>query len=304
MDMPDNNKEETVNLDLTDLKLFIKIAESPSLTQGARRACLSPGAASMRIKSMETELGEGLFHRQSKGLVLTLAGQRLLVHARKILRQLDVLKAEFVQHEEATASMRMYVAGFSALEATQRRLVRYLAEHANIAIDLQECTAGDIVRGIREGAVDMGVVAGTGPVEGCACIALPEQCYVAVLPRQHALAASASLRLGDVLRYPQVGLATDSALCRLIEQQALADGSQALFRIKVSGGESLCRMIAEGVGIGVAPDTAVQPYLDSCALVTRRLDEGWAQQRHMVLLRHFEHMPRHVTELVSCLSAA
>lgn len=56
-----------MNLDLTDLKLFIKIAESPSLTQGAKRACLSPGAASMRIKSMEAELGEGLSIASTKG---------------------------------------------------------------------------------------------------------------------------------------------------------------------------------------------------------------------------------------------
>lgn len=294
-----------MNLDLTDLKLFIKIAESPSLTQGAKRACLSPGAASMRIKSMETELGEGLFHRQHKGLVLTLAGQRLLIHARKILRQLEVLKAEFDHREEPDgASMRMYVAGFSAFESTQRRLVRYLADHANVAIDLQQRTTGDIVRGIREGAVDMGVVLGSDPVEGCASIALPVLNYVAVLPRHHALAVSASLRLGDVLRHPQVGLASDSALCRLIEQQADIDGLAAQFRIKVSGAESLCRMIAEGVGIGIASDAAVQPYLDGCGLVARRLDETWARQQHMMLVRHFERMPRHVTELVSCLSAA
>ncbi|MBF2967302.1 LysR family transcriptional regulator, partial [Pseudomonas aeruginosa] len=38
-----------MHFDLADLRLFIHIAESPSLTQGARRAFLSPAAASARV---------------------------------------------------------------------------------------------------------------------------------------------------------------------------------------------------------------------------------------------------------------
>jgi DNA-binding transcriptional LysR family regulator len=42
-----------MHFDLADLRLFIHIGESPSLTQGARRAFLSPAAASARIKALE-----------------------------------------------------------------------------------------------------------------------------------------------------------------------------------------------------------------------------------------------------------
>ena len=41
-----------MHFDLPDLRLFIHIAESPSLTQGARRASLSPAAASARVKAV------------------------------------------------------------------------------------------------------------------------------------------------------------------------------------------------------------------------------------------------------------
>lgn len=43
-------QETSMHFDLADLRLFIHIGESPSLTQGARRAFLSPAAASARIK--------------------------------------------------------------------------------------------------------------------------------------------------------------------------------------------------------------------------------------------------------------
>ena len=47
-----------MHFDLADLRLFIHIGESPSLTQGARRAFLSPAAASARIKALEAEVAE------------------------------------------------------------------------------------------------------------------------------------------------------------------------------------------------------------------------------------------------------
>ena len=45
-----------MHFDLVDLRLFIQIAESPSMTQGARKAFMSPAAASARIKSLEESL--------------------------------------------------------------------------------------------------------------------------------------------------------------------------------------------------------------------------------------------------------
>ena len=49
-----------MHFDLVDLRLFIHIAESPSLTQGARKAFISPAAASARIKSLEENLASRL----------------------------------------------------------------------------------------------------------------------------------------------------------------------------------------------------------------------------------------------------
>ena len=40
-----------MHFDLVDLRLFIHIAESPSLTQGARKAFISPPAASASVST-------------------------------------------------------------------------------------------------------------------------------------------------------------------------------------------------------------------------------------------------------------
>ena len=77
-----------MHFDLVDLRLFIHIAESPSLTQGARKACMSAAAASARIKHLEESFANRLLYRDSRGVELTPSGKLFLQHARVIMRHL------------------------------------------------------------------------------------------------------------------------------------------------------------------------------------------------------------------------
>jgi DNA-binding transcriptional LysR family regulator len=61
--------------DLTDLRLFILIAELKSLTRSAERMHLSLAATSNRIKELESRFGMRLLYRENKGVQLSPAGQ-------------------------------------------------------------------------------------------------------------------------------------------------------------------------------------------------------------------------------------
>src|SRR5437899_9085009 len=98
-----------MHFDLADLRLFVHIAEAQNLTKGAGRACLSPAAASARLKALEGQLGSRLFYRDSRGVELTSAGETLMRHARVILRQVEHLQSEFAAYgADAVGSMRIF----------------------------------------------------------------------------------------------------------------------------------------------------------------------------------------------------
>lgn len=67
--------------DLTDLRLFIAIAELKSMTRAAERMHLLLGAASSRVKKLESRFGVRLLYRENKGVQLSPAGETLLAHA-------------------------------------------------------------------------------------------------------------------------------------------------------------------------------------------------------------------------------
>ena len=93
-----------MNFDIQDMQLFLKIADTGSLTQGARERARSLSAASARLRSLEDQLGARLFYRESSGLTLTSAGETLLSHARRIVHEYEITRAYFSNRERKGAS--------------------------------------------------------------------------------------------------------------------------------------------------------------------------------------------------------
>ncbi len=64
-----------MRLDLADLRLFIAIVDTGSITGGAANAHLALASASERLRKMEAEIGVPLLHRHARGVTMTEAGR-------------------------------------------------------------------------------------------------------------------------------------------------------------------------------------------------------------------------------------
>ena len=83
----------SIRFDLTDLRLFVHVAEAGSITHGAARANMTLASASERIRAMEDALSAPLLERNRRGIRLTSAGTVLLHHAWIVSQQLEQLRA-------------------------------------------------------------------------------------------------------------------------------------------------------------------------------------------------------------------
>ena len=77
---------------ILQLTYILKIAETGSMNKAAEQLYISQPALTSAVKELEKELGIALFHRTSRGIVLTGEGEDLLVYARQILQDCEVLK--------------------------------------------------------------------------------------------------------------------------------------------------------------------------------------------------------------------
>lgn len=85
-----------MSYDLTDLKVFVAVAEEGNVSRGAERCHLAPSSASLRVKNLEDSVGVTLLSRHPRGVALTAAGQVLVEHARRCLAQLDQMRSDLL----------------------------------------------------------------------------------------------------------------------------------------------------------------------------------------------------------------
>jgi DNA-binding transcriptional LysR family regulator len=148
-----------MRFDLTDLKLFVHIADSGSITAGAALMHLALPSASARVRGMEEALNVPLLQRGRRGAEPTEAGRTLLQHARIILRQVDDMQADLAQFATGLKGQVRLLCNTSAMtEFLPDALAAFLAAHPQLSINLEERLSRDIVQAVADGAADIGII--------------------------------------------------------------------------------------------------------------------------------------------------
>ncbi len=81
-------------VDLNDVALFVQVAAAGSFAEAARRAGIPSNTASRRIQQLEEQLGLRLFHRSTRKLTLTDAGESFYARS---AREVEALSAAAVE---------------------------------------------------------------------------------------------------------------------------------------------------------------------------------------------------------------
>lgn len=298
-----------MHYDLTDLRLFVAIAEAQNLTHGAERAHLAPSSASHRLRRLEAALGTPLFVRRARGVEPTRAGEALLRHARLVFARLEQMHADLAPF---AAGVRGHVALWANTHATHSflpgDLAGFLRAHPQVGVTLEEHTSPEIVMAVARGEVEVGVVAGRG--EGAEVEAeielIPYRAdrLVLITPATHPLAAKASTRFADVLDHSFVMLHAGSAIHTFTTNAATALGRHLDVRIQVRSFEAVCRMVGAGVGLGLVPRSAVSTGGLGEAPTVVELDESWAQRDLQICIRQRARLSGFAAALVDSLAGA
>ena len=142
----------SMRFDLVDLQLFIAVAETRSITNGAQRLHLALASASERIKGLEQALGVALLTRGRRGVELTPAGESLLDHARIIIHHVEAMRGDLMAFARGVKATVRFLANTSGLsEYLPKTLAAFLGLHPHISVDVEERESGDIAHAILTG---------------------------------------------------------------------------------------------------------------------------------------------------------
>jgi DNA-binding transcriptional LysR family regulator len=289
--------------DLTDLQLFIHVAEASNITHGARRSNMSLAAASERIREMEATLGTGLLVRGRRGVQLTAAGSSLLHHARAVSEQLQQMRGELDGYAKGLrGNVRLLVNTVAMLEYVPALLPGFLARQKNIDVDLEEAKSPDIMRTVAAGRADIGIVAGAiDPEMQLETFPFAQNVLVLIAPKRHPLAGKRRVAFVDTLNYEYIGLDSTSALQTFVNRQAERLGRQLKVRVRLSSFDVICQMVEAGTGLAIVPRAAALRWRRLASFSIVPLTDGWVVRHLTLCVRSLRSANPHARRLLTHL---
>lgn len=291
-----------MRFDLTDLRLFLLVAERGSITHGAELAGLALASASARIKGMEERLGAPLLERRRRGVVPTAAGQALLHHARAVQNQIEAMAGDLGAYAGGLrARVRLMANTAATAELLRDILPAFLVAHPGIDVDLDERPSHEIAEAVASGAADLGIAAtwaGLSHLEQKPFFI--DRLVVIVARDWPALSDLHAVNLADILGESFVGLGLGHALQEHITRQAARLGGHLHIRIRVPGLDNVCRLVAQGAGIAIVPESAARR--SARRLRSLRLTDDWATRQLNLCARDFDELTPQAKLLAAALA--
>lgn len=123
---------------LQELDIFVRTADSGSLSATARALGLTPAAASAALKRLEAELQVPLFVRSTRSLRLTQQGEQFLLQCRPALEMLQQAGAQLAQGERGVqGTLKLAAPSDFGRHVLLAWLHRFQQQHPGVALRLQ-----------------------------------------------------------------------------------------------------------------------------------------------------------------------
>jgi DNA-binding transcriptional LysR family regulator len=271
-------------LDLTSLRLFVAVCQEQNIARAAEREFIASSAVSRRIAEIEAVIGLPVIQRQSRGITVTPVGETVLRYALAIIGNIEQMSAELSRFSSGAKGRVRVVANLSSI-------VQFLPEDVaafgrvfpEVSIELEEENSADVLRIVDEHGADFGICNPVAGSEAFEQVPYREDRLAVLVPGGHRLASVPRVAFAELLGDSFVGLRSESALTKLLAQQAASAGRQLDVKIRVSSLDALCRMVHAGLGIAIVPEQVGLLYLNALDVRLLSLSDVWAV-RHLIMI--------------------
>lgn len=289
-------------LDLTSLRLFVAVCQEQNIARAAEREFIAPSAVSRRIAEIEALIGLPVIERHARGITVTAVGEAVLRHALAIIGSIEALSAELSRFTSGARGNVRLVCNLGAIvQFLPEDLAAFGRVYPDIGIELEEQHSPEVLRMVGERSADFGICNAIQGVEQFVSLPYREDQLCVLVPRGHALASAQQVRFADLLGETFVALRDESALSRLLAEQAARLNEALKIKIRVASLDALCRMVHVGLGIAVVPRQVGELYLNTLDVVARPLSDPWATRQLVVVFHSREHLSASALALVGFL---
>jgi DNA-binding transcriptional LysR family regulator len=264
------------HITLRQFRYFIAVAESGSVAAASRMLAIAQSAVTKAMLELEDELGNQLFERSPKGMVLTPQGHRFLASARKVLSAVaDAarLHGGNAPQDALAGTLAIGVTSLVAGYYLSDLLGRFTRAAPAVEVQITEETPRFLEHLLINGELDVAIMVSNALGEPQALVAetltrSPNRVWLA---SNHALAAQDELTLAECAAHDQVVLEADR-IDDLMRAVWVRHQLKPRCVLRTSSLEAVRSLVGAGLGLAVLPDFLYRPWtLDAEHVDARRL---------------------------------
>lgn len=240
-------------MELRQLRHFVAVAETGSISKAAKRVFLTQPALSRQIKALEEEIGQCLLERRAHSIHLTPVGERFLEDARALLRQADEVLAR-VRFGDPGVRLRVGYAPSLARGFLSAAVARFSQTHANARVELLDLSTVEMLTGLADGRLDVVVtVRDTRPRDDLAWIPLVQADWRLATSAGHPLANRNRVKVKEIAAEPLLVFCQQDypEYREMVTAWFRESGLHAKIAGEYDGTESLISAVESGLGLAI-----------------------------------------------------
>ncbi|MDQ0326988.1 DNA-binding transcriptional LysR family regulator [Rhodopseudomonas julia] len=251
-----------MNITLKQVRYFIAVASSQSVSLAARDLHISQSAITVALKQLEQEVGAALFLRTPRGMVLTQEGHQFLRHSERIMAVVaDAGRALKVREPTGGGTLTIGVTALVAGYYLADLLARYQRVYPEVDVKVVEDQQRFLEHLLIGGEIDVGLLISSALAnrDALASDTLLRSPYLVWLPANHRLLALDEPSLSDLADQPLVQLTTDD-MHAITQRHWREAGIKPRTVLRTSSVEAIRSLVGTGIGLAVLPDMTYRPW--------------------------------------------
>ncbi|WBY03282.1 LysR substrate-binding domain-containing protein [Ramlibacter tataouinensis] len=250
-------------MELRHLRYFVTLAECLSFTRAAERVHVTQSTLSHQIRQLEDEIGQPLFDRIGKRVVLTEAGESFLGYASKALREVDAGLSHLMRAgDELSGEVRIGATGTFNISFVPECLAVFLQRNPTVKVTVEELAADAIGQRLIDATLDVGIAYQPADPTHLWFEPLYTEEMVLVVSSTHPLAQRRRVRMVELHRQRLVLLPRDFTTRTMLEECFRASGAEPVVAAEMNAIAPMIGTVARTQLATIVSSHAVTPRED------------------------------------------
>jgi len=249
-------------MNLRDLKYIIAVAETRHFGKAAQQCFVSQPTLSGQIKKLEDELGVAIFERTNRSVEVTPVGEAILIHARQILEQADVItQLARAQQDPLAGALRIGAIPTLSPYLMPLILAPLKKRHPQMKLVLSEELTDTLLLRLHNHEIDAALLATPADEQDLESRPLFDEPFWVAYPSNHPFYTKQSITRRDLDNENLLLLSEGHCLasqamevCHMKERQTRGEMSD----LRASSLETLIQLVKADFGITLVPALAMR----------------------------------------------